>query len=93
LELIDLFEQYPLVSIIVLNYNGEKYLNNCIRTVLENKYPNFEVLLVDNASTDDSIQPIKDQYSADPRLHIIVNKANLGFSGGNNLGLEYSNPG
>lgn len=89
-ELIALSESNPLVSIVVLNYNGEKYLQNCIRTVLENRYPNFEVLLVDNASTDGSIEPIKDRYGADPRLHIIVSKENLGFSGGNNLGLKYS---
>jgi GT2 family glycosyltransferase len=89
-ELIALSESNPLVSIVVLNYNGEKYLQNCIRTVLENKYPNFEVLLVDNASTDGSIAPIQDRYGADPRLQIIVSKKNLGFSGGNNLGLKYS---
>jgi GT2 family glycosyltransferase len=81
---------YPLVSIVVLNYNGKKHLHNCISTVLENSYPNFEVVLVDNASTDGSIQPIQNRYDADPRLQIIKSSKNLGYSGGNNLGLEHS---
>lgn len=80
----------PLVSIIVLNYNGKKHLQNCISSVLDNRYPNFEVLLVDNASTDGSIQPIQDRYGADPRLQIIESASNLGYSGGNNLGYSYS---
>lgn len=83
-------ETYPFVSIVVLNYNGKQYLHNCIKTVLENSYPNFEVVLVDNASTDGSIQPIQDCYGADPRLKIIKNEKNLGYSGGNNLGLGHS---
>ena len=83
-------EANPLVSIVVLNYNGEKHLPNCIRSVLQNRYPRFEVILVDNASTDSSIQPIQDQYGADPRLKIIISRMNLGYSGGNNLGFEYS---
>jgi GT2 family glycosyltransferase len=83
-------EAYPFVSIVVLNYNGKKHLQNCIKTVLENSYPNFEVVLVDNASTDDSIQPIQDCYGADPRLQIIKSSKNLGYSGGNNLGFSHS---
>lgn len=81
---------YPLVSIVVLNYNGKKHLENCIGSVLKNSYPNFEVLLVDNGSTDRSVQPVKDRYGADPRLKIIESNKNLGYSGGNNLGFEQS---
>ena len=80
----------PFVSIVVLNYNGKKHLQNCINSVLENAYPNFEVVLVDNASTDGSIQPIQDRYGADPKLQIIQSNVNLGYSGGNNLGLSHS---
>jgi GT2 family glycosyltransferase len=83
-------EVHPLVSIVVLNYNGKKHLQNCINSVLENAYPNFEVVLVDNASTDGSIQPIRDRYGADPKLQIIQSNVNLGYSGGNNLGLSHS---
>jgi GT2 family glycosyltransferase len=80
----------PLVSIVILNYNGQKYLLNCVDSVLKNQYPNFEVILIDNASTDNSIQPVEDTYKTDSRMHIIKNSTNLGFSGGNNVGFENS---
>jgi GT2 family glycosyltransferase len=83
-------ETYPFVSIVVLNYNGKNHLMNCISTVLKNNYPNFEVVLVDNASTDGSLQPIEERYSADPRLQIVKSNRNLGYSGGNNLGFNHS---
>jgi GT2 family glycosyltransferase len=83
-------DAHPFVSIVVLNYNGKKHLQNCINSVLENAYPNFEVVLVDNASTDGSIQPIRNRYGADPKLQIIQSNINLGYSGGNNLGLSHS---
>ncbi|MGC9015013.1 MAG: glycosyltransferase family 2 protein, partial [Thermoproteota archaeon] len=43
--------QFPKVSVIVLNYNGKKFIVNCLRSLLLTKYPNFEVLFVDNSST------------------------------------------
>lgn len=81
---------YPLVSVIVLNYNGQKYIENCISSVLRTTYPNFEVILVDNASTDSSLETAEQSYGADPRLKIVKSEVNLGFSGGNNFGFNYS---
>lgn len=85
---------YPLVSVIVLNYNGLKNLGNlleeCIRSLLNTEYPNFEVLFVDNASTDGSIEFIKEKFGHDKRLRIIRNKRNLGFAEGNNVGIRKS---
>lgn len=79
----------PLVSVIILNYNGKNYLQNCLKTVLDNNYPNFEVILVDNASTDSSLKDAQAVFGGDPRLRIVVNSHNLGFSGGNNIGFRY----
>ena len=76
----------PFVSVLILNYNGEAYLNNCLDSVLKSNYPNFEVVLTDNASTDKSIQIAQQTFSADPRLRIVINQKNLMFSGGNNAG-------
>jgi GT2 family glycosyltransferase len=76
--------------VIILNYNGKNYLNNCIQSVLQTSYPNFEVILVDNASTDYSLKNVKKQFGNDPRLKIIENSNNLGFSGGNNVGYSFS---
>jgi GT2 family glycosyltransferase len=80
----------PLVSVIILNYNGESYLDNCIASVLKNSYPNFEVLLVDNASTDRSVKNAMETFGDDVRLRLIQSSENLGFSGGNNLGFAHT---
>lgn len=79
-----------MVSIIILNFNGQAFLENCIASVLKTNYPDFEVILVDNASTDTSITALKHAFPDDPRLKIIMNPKNLGFSGGNNVGFSYA---
>ncbi len=78
----------PFVSIVILNYNGKDYIENCLSSVLAAKYSNFEVILVDNASTDDSIAIAQNMFGKDPRINIVKNKRNFGFSGGNNIGFE-----
>ena len=79
----------PLISVIILNYNGKTYLNNCLASVLKNNYSNYEIILVDNASTDKSLQTAEQRFGGDPHLRIIKNKSNLGFSGGNNAGYAH----
>ncbi|MBE3116508.1 glycosyltransferase family 2 protein [Candidatus Bathyarchaeota archaeon] len=80
----------PLVSVIILNYNGERYLDNCLSSVLKTEYSNFEVILVDNASKDSSIANALENFGSDPRLKLVRNNVNLGFSGGNNVGFTCS---
>jgi GT2 family glycosyltransferase len=80
----------PFVSIIVLNYNGQKYIADCLDSILKNSYTNYELIVVDNASTDRSLKIIKDNFSNHPKVKIIASPTNLGFSGGNNLGIEQS---
>ena len=69
---------YPLVSVIILNYNGLKNLHEilekCIESVLKTDYPNFEVLFVDNASTDGSVEFIEKKFGWNKRLRIIQNE-------------------
>jgi len=76
---------YPLVYIIVLNYNGRRWLEACFDALLATDYPNFRVTLVDNASNDGSVQMARDRY---PQVEVIVNPANDGFSEGNNVGIR-----
>lgn len=76
----------PFVSVIVLNFNGENYLERCLFSVLGTKYPNFEVIFVDNASTDSSLDLVKKTFGTDKRLRIFKSNNNLGFSAGNNFG-------
>lgn len=79
----------PLVSIIILNYNGSKYLANCLGSVLESFYDSFEIIFVDNASTDDSIS-IVNKIFKDDKIIIVRNSSNLGFAEGNNIGAGYA---
>ena len=48
-------KRYPLVSVIVLNFNGMPYVERCLRSVFSSDYPSFEVVFVDNASSDGSL--------------------------------------
>ena len=64
----------PLVSVIILNYNGKHYLEHCLSSVLNSDYPNFEVLFVDNASTDGSVDLVRTLFASDPRLKIVTNR-------------------
>jgi GT2 family glycosyltransferase len=75
------------VTIVIANYNGRKYLKKCISSLYKQTYKDFEIILVDNASKDDSIVFVKNNF---PKVKIIQNKKNLGFSGGNNLGVKFS---
>jgi glycosyltransferase involved in cell wall biosynthesis len=68
----------PLISVIIPTYNGEEYISNAIDCVLSQSYENFELLVVDDDSTDDTIE-IVCSYD-DSRLHIHKNEANLGIA-------------
>jgi len=76
----------PFVSIIVLNYNGKKYLTNCLDSLFKIDYPKekFEVILVDNGSLDGSVDYVKHNY---PWVRTVPLKVNYGFTGGNNRGV------
>jgi len=52
----------PLVSIIIVNFNGKKNLENCLNSLLKIDYPNYEIILVDNNSSDDSIVYVKNNF-------------------------------
>jgi GT2 family glycosyltransferase len=80
-------EQDPLVYIIVLNFNGKFHLEYCLPSLLATDYPNFRLVVVDNASTDDSLSYIKENF---PQLEVIQSPRNLGWAGGNNLGIRYA---
>lgn len=83
--------EWSSISVIILNYNGKEFLRRCLRSVLDSDYPNFEVIFVDNASTDESVNLVRKLFGSDPRLRIIQNTKNLGFAEGNNVGAKHSN--
>lgn len=77
----------PLVYIIIVNWNGLKDTIECLGSLERLEYPNFEVVLVDNGSTDGSAPLIKAKY---PNLFVILNRNNVGYGKANNLGIEYA---
>jgi len=73
-----------LVSIIVANYNGAHLIEECLSSVYSQPYRPIEVIVVDNASTDDSVGVIENKF---PDVRLIVNEYNMGFAEGNNRGV------
>jgi len=84
----------PLVSIIIVNYNGRrilgKLLDECLCSVLKTEYPNFEVIFVDNGSTDDSVDYVLDEYGNNRKLKVMKLDKNYGWAVGVNKGVEYA---
>lgn len=74
------------IGIVICNYNKEDYIINCIQSVLNSTVNNFDIFVVDNASTDNSVKKIKEKYA--DSITLIENKDNLGGSGGFNTGLR-----
>jgi GT2 family glycosyltransferase len=75
----------PLVCVVVLNYNGCAHLKYCLLSLVESYYSNFRILVVDNASTDDSADMIA---TLCPSAQLIQSEKNRGWSGGNNVGIQ-----
>ena len=73
------------VSVIVPIWNGRKYLNACLDALLAQDYSDFEIIGVDNASSDGSADFVAEKY---PQVRLIRNKRNPGFAGGCNVGLR-----
>jgi hypothetical protein len=76
----------PCVSVIIVHYAGVELLHNCLKSLFNTRYNNFQVVLVDNGSKDGSVDFVKRVYG--DRLDVIRTEANLGFVGGNNLALR-----
>ena len=75
----------PTVSIIVLNWNGKHDTVECLESLSHISYPNYEVIVVDNGSTDGSVEQFKARY---PEITVIENQDNIGFAEGNNVGIR-----
>lgn len=76
------------VGIVICNYNKADKVLDCIQCILESKFQNFDIYVVDNASVDNSVEAIKEKYA--DKVTLLVNEENLGGSGGFNRGLRYA---
>lgn len=74
-----------MVTVIIPNYNGSKYIRECLDSLRLQNYKNFNIIVVDNASTDGSDLIIEEEYN---EVQLIRNASNLGFSSGVNIGIK-----
>jgi GT2 family glycosyltransferase len=79
------------VSIIIVCFNGRQFVSDCISSLLDSDYPNFEVIFIDNGSTDRSYELVKTKYSSVKNLKVIRISNNLGVAAARNLGYKMSN--
>lgn len=77
----------PKIFIIILNWNGKKDTLECLASIQKLSYPNFETVVVDNGSSDDSVKTIKESY---PQLILLETGKNLGYAEGNNVGIRFA---
>jgi Predicted glycosyltransferases len=77
--------RWPLVSIVVVNTSELHHLRRCLPALYGQRYPQFEIIVVDNASTDGSVAWIEEHF---PQTHVVRNNHNLGYAGANNVGFE-----
>ncbi len=71
----------PSVAVVILNWNGQALLADFLPSVVQSKYPNLQIILGDNASTDNSVAFVRQNY---PQIQIIQNTKNFGYAGGYN---------
>jgi len=75
----------PKVSIIITNFNGIRTLEKCLSRILNSDYPNFDIIVIDNHSTDGSLELLRGKY---PAIKLIMNAENIGFGAATNLGMR-----
>jgi GT2 family glycosyltransferase len=77
----------PLISVVVLNWNGRQVVGRCLQSLQGQTYQPLEIIVVDNASMDESVDLVRKKF---PNVKLILNERNLGFGGGNNVGIRVS---
>lgn len=77
----------PLVSVIIVNWNWKKWLQKCLDSLTSQSYKNIEIIVVDNHSTDGSVEYIKKRFS---KVLCLVSSINGGFAFGNNLWIKHA---
>ena len=75
------------VYVIIVNWNGQKLLPDCLSSLQKQSYSNFKIVVVDNGSTDESINLVKTHFSD---VHLISLPQNLGFGKSNNIGIKWA---
>jgi GT2 family glycosyltransferase len=74
----------PFISVVIVNWNGEGLLRDCLNSLREQQFRDFETIVVDNGSEDGSVALVRDQY---PEARLVTLSRNLGFAAGSNAGI------
>ncbi|MDO4385128.1 MAG: glycosyltransferase [Clostridia bacterium] len=77
----------PLITVVMPNYNGHRFVKQAIDSVLSQSYSNFELIVVDDHSKDDSLQLIRRKAQSDNRIRIIALEQNAGVANARNVGI------
>lgn len=77
----------PTVAIILLNWNDYRHTSECLRSLNKLQYKSTKLIVVDNASSDNSLQLLKEEFFD---VNFLENNENLGFTGGNNVGIRFA---
>jgi GT2 family glycosyltransferase len=77
------------VLIVVLNWNGINDTEKCLPSLLDQTYPDYEIVVIDNASTNDSLKRLRKIEEKNDKITVIANDTNKGFTGGVNTGITY----
>lgn len=86
-----ILELYKKVSIIIITYNNLEYTKKCLNSIFQmTSYPNYEIIIVDNCSIDDTVNYLKNIEKEHDNVKIILNSENLGFAKANNIGIRKS---
>ena len=80
-------EVFPSLAIVIVNWNSFNITANCLLSLRILEYSDYEVVVVDNGSEDDSVEQFKSKF---PEVTLLVNDENRGFTGGNNTGIQYA---
>lgn len=77
-----------LVSIVIVNYNGKNYIKNCLQSIQKNGYPSWEVIVVENGSTDGSVEMLESEFGHIFNIHLVKLPTNAGPAYARNEGVK-----
>ncbi|MEK7198913.1 MAG: glycosyltransferase, partial [Bacteroidota bacterium] len=70
---------YPLISVVMATYNGERFLSEQLESILSQSYPNIEMIVVDDGSVDSTVALVESYIKRYPAIRLYVNEENLGY--------------
>lgn len=81
---------YPLISVVLAAYNGEKYLPQQLESLFNQTYPNVEIIAIDDGSIDSTVEILQEHSAQHPGMKVIINEENLGFIRALDKGCSYA---